>query len=176
MRTSYKVFDPDYPYFITSTIVDWKPVFISDKYYYILIDNLNFYSSKYSIEVFAYVFLDNHFHLICRCKDLEKAIQSFKSFTAKKIINLLIEDNRIDLLNHFCENKKGYKYDSKYQVWQEGYHPKEMINEKVFYQKIEYIHNNPVRRGIVEDPAEYRYSSAKCFLDGIESEVKITRL
>ena len=65
--------------------------------------------------------------------------------------------------------KLAHKTKSKYQFWQEGSHPQEVTNEEMLIQKIEYIHNNPVRREYVDDPKCWRYSSARNYegLDGL---------
>ncbi len=59
--------------------------------------------------------------------------------------------------------KLRHKTDQKYQLWQEGSHPQIMEDEGVLRQKIEYIHNNPLRRGYVDDALDWRYSSARCY-------------
>jgi hypothetical protein len=51
-------------------------------------------------------------------------------------------------------------------VWQEGYHPQMITREDVFKQKVEYIHNNPVKRGFVEEVEHWIYSSANNYLCG----------
>ena len=59
--------------------------------------------------------------------------------------------------------KLRHKLDQKHQLWQEGSHPQAIKTEAMMLQKIEYIHNNPVRRGYVDDPTHWRYSSARCY-------------
>jgi putative transposase len=164
MRSRYKIICLESTFFVTSTIVDWIPVFMSDKYYSIVINNLKFYQSKYNLIIFAYVIMKNHFHLIFSNKNISKTMQSFKKYTAKEIIeNLKIEDNK-KLLTKFELARKDYKTTSKHQVWQEGFHPKEILTEKELWQKINYIHMNPVVKGLVEKPEDWKYSSAKDFL------------
>ncbi len=118
----------------------------------------------------------NHFHLVCRCPNLKEAIQSFKSYTAKEIINELENDNKYELLKLLEIFKLKHKSGSKYQIWQEGYHPKQIIDSKSLVQKINYIHHNPVRKGLVSNPTDWKYSSAKYILEDDYSEIKITRI
>ena len=59
-----------------------------------------------------------------------------------------------------------------YQVWQEGSHPQEIYGEKMLIQKIEYIHNNPVRRGYVDEAGYWRYSSARTY-EGMEGLLEV---
>ena len=61
-------------------------------------------------------------------------------------------------------HKQPYKTDQEYQLWQEGSHPKAIVSEAMLRQKLEYIHNNPVRRGYVDDPAHWRYSSYRDYV------------
>jgi putative transposase len=166
MRTRYKISDKETVYFITSTIVDWKEVFKSDNYFDILINSLNFKRKDSELKLFAYVFMRNHIHLILCCNDIIKFVKELKSFTARQIIKQLEIDNEKELLNHFIQNKKIYKTDSKYQIWQEGFHPELICNLNTFRQKAEYIHNNPVRKGYVLKPELWKYSSATNYLLG----------
>ena len=57
--------------------------------------------------------------------------------------------------------KLAHKTDRTYQLWQEGSHPEQILNETMMREKLEYLHHNPVRRGYVEDPRHWRYSSAR---------------
>lgn len=164
MRSRYKIACPKSTFFITSTIVEWVPVFTSEKYYNIIINNLKFYQINYKLIIFAYAILDNHFHLIISNENVSKTMQSFKKYTAKEIIENLKNDGRIDILKKFEYAKKDYKTTSKHQIWQEGFHPKEIFNEKELWQKIKYIHMNPVRKGLVEKPEDWKYNSAVDYL------------
>ena len=105
--------------------------------------------------------MPDHFHMICSCNKLKIAIQSFKSYTAKEILRQLISEGNINILKKLYENKPEYKIESKYQVWLENYHPQEIKDYAMLKQKIEYIHNNPVRKGLVEYQEDWEYSSAK---------------
>jgi hypothetical protein len=58
-------------------------------------------------------------------------------------------------------HKAPHKSDQRYQLWQEGYHPQLIQGEAMLEQKLQYIHNNPVARGYVEDAIHWRYSSAR---------------
>ncbi|MEO8666858.1 MAG: transposase [Ignavibacteria bacterium] len=175
MRTSYKILNPEFPYFITSTIVNWLYIFTHEKYFDLLFNNLCFYQDKYELDIIAYVIMKNHFHLICKGRQLEKAIQSLKSYTAKLIIKELKKDKSNSVLEKLRNYKPSYKNESQYQVWQEGYHPQEMVNKYILMQKIEYIHFNPLRKGYVEKAEHWKYSSAGFYLDGRESKLRITR-
>jgi REP element-mobilizing transposase RayT len=104
--------------------------------------------------------MENHLHFIAASKELRKELGDFKSFTARKIIDLLEERKSAGPLELLERYKLNHKKDRQYQLWQEGSHPEEIISEEMMIKKIEYIHNNPVRRGYVDNPTDWRYSSA----------------
>ena len=105
--------------------------------------------------------MENHLHLIASSEQLSKEIGDFKSFTARKIIDLLVETNAQHFLRQLAFHKLPHKMDRPYQFWQEGSHPQLIQDENMMRQKIVYIHENPVRRGYVEEPTHWRYSSAR---------------
>jgi len=84
-----------------------------------------------------------------------------KRHTARHLLNLLQKENVKTILDQLAFYKKAHKTDRTYQVWQEGLQPKLMQSEAMMKSKIEYIHQNPVKRGYVDDAAHWRYSSAR---------------
>ncbi|MGA2297041.1 MAG: transposase [FCB group bacterium] len=166
MRTRYKIFDTKTVYFITSSIVDWCEIFISQKYFDILINALSYKRTESNLKLYAYVFMKNHIHLIISCENIIKFVKEYKSYTAHEIIKQLKLENEIDTLEKFKLSKKSYKEDSNYQVWQEGFHPELIYSMEIFRQKAEYIHNNPVLKGYVLKAEDWKYSSASNYILG----------
>lgn len=82
MRSSYKILNKEGVFFITSTIVDWLPVFTNENYFKILTDSFTFCQKNKSLKIYAYVILDNHFHMITSCEVLSNTIALLKMFTA----------------------------------------------------------------------------------------------
>jgi putative transposase len=164
MRDRYKITERDGIYFITSTIVQWMPVFTTGKYFGIVLDSLKFCRDNKDLKLYAYVILDSHFHLIASAPQLSKAIMALKKFTARNIVDQLKRDNKEWLLSQLAFFKKSYKNRSDYQVWQECLHPVLLSSAEMFNQKIEYIHHNPVKRGLVELPEHWLYSSARNYI------------
>ena len=80
------------------------------------------------------------------------------------------------MLTELAFFKKKHKTSSEYQVWQERTHPKLINNEEVLIQKIEYCHFNPVRRGLVDLPEQWRYSSARNIILNEHSIIQIEKL
>lgn len=164
MRSRYQFENGKGLYFITSTIIEFIPVFTSEEYFQIIANSLSYCRKEKDIEILAYVIMDNHFHLLIYSDGLSNKIKSIKRFTARQIINQSKEDNKDWLLNQFQYYKKKYKKKSKYQVWQEGVHPQLIQNIQMVKQKMEYIHLNPVRRGLIRKPEDWKYSSASNYI------------
>ncbi|NNF95815.1 MAG: transposase, partial [Halobacteria archaeon] len=113
------------------------------------------------LKVYAYVILENHLHLVVQSTQLDRDIARFKSFTSKRLIHYLDENNVRFILEQLEFYKKAHKGDRAYQFWQEGVHPEVIENETMMRQKVEYIHQNPVERGYVDNAVHWRYSSAR---------------
>jgi REP element-mobilizing transposase RayT len=113
-----------------------------------------------------YVILDNHLHLVVAGDKLTDIIRDFKSYTAKLLLARLEQDQKTWVLSQFQYHKQPTKTKSHYQVWQEGFHPQQIISEEMLHQKIDYLHHNPVRIGVVERPEDWVYSSAGDYAGG----------
>ena len=166
MRSRYQIINNSGVYFITSTVIEWIPVFTKREYFDIIVQSLSYCRQNKGLKLFAYVVMDNHIHLIASSDKLSQIIRDFKSYTAREIINTAKIDGRKWLLNQFEFYKKKYKTDCEYQVWQEGFHPQMITEEEVFRQKVEYIHHNPIKRGFVEQAEHWVYSSARNYFAG----------
>jgi putative transposase len=168
-RTRYRIIEPTAVHFLTCTVVNWLPILAKLQPKEIIVDSLRFLQDKDRLVIFAFVIMENHIHLIAQAHNLSEEIGRFKSYTARRIIDLLAADGSIGLLNELKTRKLNHHKDSTYQFWQEGSHPEQVQGRKMMIQKIEYIHNNPVRRGYVDEPIHWRYSSARNYseMDGV---------
>ena len=146
-RSRYRIFETEYPYFMTWTIVGWLPVFTRPEAVEIIFHSWRYLQREREFRLFGYVILENHLHLIASAPELSSVIQSSKSYTAKQIIELLERRAAKVLLRGLRALKLRHKTESEYQVWQEGSHPQQIQNDEMMWQKLEYIHNNPVVRG-----------------------------
>ena len=160
-RTRYRIFDNAYPHFLTCTCVAWLPVFSQPDFAKIIFNSWTFLQRNRNIDILAYVILENHLHWIAVGPELSRCVGNFKSYTARQIIDEMKRRNYATMLQELEFYKARHKQDQEYQLWQEGSHPKQISSDEVMWQKIEYIHNNPLRRGYVDDPVAWRYSSAR---------------
>jgi putative transposase len=165
MSHQYRVRNPEEIYFVTFTIVDWVDVFTRLAYKQLIIESLTYCQQQKGLEVYGYCLMTNHVHLLVSASHpavLPDIIRDFKKHT-KQIIKLIHDEaeSRKDwMLYRFQYNAK---YNSKvqdYKVWQDGYHGIACDNISLLSQKLYYIHNNPVRAGVVTVPEHYVYSSA----------------
>jgi putative transposase len=166
MRSRYTIREPGVPYFITCTVVKWIPLFTRKPYYDILIDSLQFCRQHKGLKIYAHVILDNHLHLVVAGVKLTDIIRDWKSYTARQLIVRLEQDQKTWVLNQFQYYKQPTKTRSAYQVWQEGFHPQQIVSDKMLHQKINYLYHNPVRIGVVARPEDWGYSSARDYVGG----------
>jgi len=88
--------------------------------------------------------------LIAPCENLNHDLSRFKSYTARKCIDLYINQNNEFILKQLAFNKQPHRSNRKYQFWQEGNQPKRFQNDGVMQQKMDYVQINPVRRVYVD--------------------------
>ena len=160
-RSRYRFGECGFPHFLTCTVVGWMPVFTRPETVQILLDSWQFLQDQERMSLLGYVVLENHVHFIASARDLSKEVGDFKSYTARRIVDYLAERHVQGLLDGLEYHKARHKGDRQFQLWQEGSHPKAIETESMLLQKLEYIHQNPVRRGYVSDPTHWRYSSAR---------------
>ncbi len=156
----------EWPQFFTATILNWLPVLDNKENKMIIVDSLSYMARNRRVELNAYVIMRNHIHLIWRPLPLNSltSIQfTFLKFTGQQLKFVLEKTNR-----RLLEQCRVSKCDRNYQIWQRESLSIELFSEKVFKQKLEYIHNNPVNAGICRYPEEYFFSSASFYEYGID--------
>ncbi|MFN0290883.1 REP-associated tyrosine transposase [Pedobacter helvus] len=159
MAFAYQVKDQGAVHFVTFTVHQWADVFTSPIYVDALLESLRYCQKEKGLEIYAWVIMTNHCHFILRAKNenLSDVIRDFKKFTSKSIYNA-IENNPQESRKNWL--LKVLSYEDKIWFWEEGYHGEEIYTQAFFDSKVDYIHQNPVRAGIVEKEEEYLNSSA----------------
>ncbi len=167
MSDRYKIRDKDQSYYITMTTVGWIDVFTRPNQKKMITNSLQHCVQNKGLLIFAYCLMSNHLHMICRAEgaqSLSGILRDFKSYTSKQITKLIEEEpesRREWILSYFTNACENFREDQKYKVWQTGNQAKEIFSSKFMYEKLEYIHNNPVKELIVAEPEEYLFSSAR---------------
>jgi REP element-mobilizing transposase RayT len=167
MSEKYTMRDPEGYYFLTETIVGWVDLFTRKDYSLLITDSLKHCQQNKNLRVHGYCIMHSHLHMIVSTTNqvlLGGIIRDFKSYTARKIIDLIKsipESRREFLLTYFANAARLIKRVDEYKVWQDGSHPVWLQSKEFFRQKLDYIHDNPVEAMIVSKPEDYIFSSAR---------------
>jgi len=169
MSSGYKISEKEGAYFLTFQIVGWVDIFTRKAYRDIVIDSLKFCQKNKSLNIFAYVIMSNHVHIIAQSGNgnLSGFIRDFKSFTGKQFMIEIMKssESRKDWMKRVFEYHGKFKTRQQYQFWTNSNHAVLIFSQKFIRQKVNYIHNNPVKNGLVEKPEDYLYSSARNYAD-----------
>ena len=167
-------------YFVTYSVVDWLPVFVSEAACRIITDSLNYCHENKGLCINAYVIMPTHMHAIVFDKDyqsdrLVQSLADFRKFTGRSLCD-------------FCGNhapkcfsdtlRASATADRERRFWQPSRHPETIETERFWQQKLDYLHLNPCRKGLVLQARYWRFSSAAYYVsDGREScDVRISAL
>ena len=165
MAHRYKVLTGGpYPHLITCSIVRWFPVFTSGEYFRIIVDSLQYLRANRGLAVHAYVIMPTHLHAVVTAlkDDLSAIMRDFKKFTSRLIYEQS-ESSGNALMSWVFRTSVPKGEASRFSVWQDEFHPKVIMSEKTFLQKLECVHQNPGRNGLVLEPENYFYSSAAAY-------------
>ncbi|TAE45957.1 MAG: transposase [Bacteroidetes bacterium] len=169
----YKIWDQHGLNFVTLTVNDWTDVFIRKQYKDILLDSLRFCQAEKGLVICAYVVMSSHVHLAVAASGsltLSDILRDFKKFTSRRILQEIqtggYESRKEWIMERFvCRDNE--KADSQlHQFWKPDNHPIALFTQPVIAQKIDYIHENPVKEGWVERAEHYLYSSASNYATG----------
>jgi len=163
MNTSFPIYHPQ---FFTATILDWKHLLGNDKYKDIIVNSLRYLVNEKRISLYGFVIMSNHIHLIWHPLFVHSPADvqsSFMKFTGNNLKKSVLENDPEQL-----EEFKVNKYDRNFQIWKREPLSVELRTHEVFIQKLDYIHQNPVRAGLCLHPEDYHYSSAKFYNGGTD--------
>ncbi|WP_423147693.1 REP-associated tyrosine transposase [Rubrolithibacter danxiaensis] len=162
----YAIKDQYAVHFITFAVVQWIDVFSRKEYADIVIESLRFCQKNKGLKVHAWCIMSNHLHLIVSTIEpnrLSDVLRDFKKFTSNQIIKAISENSK--------ESRKGWmlwifkkagernKRNEEYQFWQQENHPVQCDTNNIIESKLKYLHENPLRAGLVRYEQNYIYSS-----------------
>lgn len=172
MGFKYKADNPEGIYFTTSTIVQWIDLFTRKELQEVVIDSLNYCQQEKGLIIFAWSLMPSHLHLIAAAKgknSLSDIMRDFKKHTSKKLVKTIEEINESRsswLMSAFEFAGRPDRKIKDFKVWQDGFHPEELITNRFIDQKLDYVHNNAVVAGFVNEPHHYALSSAIDYAGG----------
>ena len=167
MSHKYKIRDQSKLYFITFTVVQWIDVFTRRHYKDLMLDSMKFCIQQKGLELYAYCLMTNHLHMIIGTnkEPIEYIVRDMKRHTSKYLYELIEQDAEESRRAWMCWlfKRAGQQNTANnlHQFWQQGFHPIELSTSRMLEQKLDYIHDNPVEAGFVDEPQDYLYSSAR---------------
>lgn len=149
-------------YFVTYSVVEWLPVFVTESTCRIVAESLTFCHRSKNLRINAFAIMPTHLHLIVFDGDfnnerLAGTLTDFRKFTGRQLSDLCASH----FPACFAETlRMQATTDRERRFWQPSRHPVAIENETFWRQKLDYLHDNPRRKGLVRDPREWRWSSA----------------
>ena len=178
-RKGYIIHNQQEIYYMTFTVVGWIDIFSRQSYRDIVIESFKYCQQKKGLNLHAYVIMSNHVHIIASVKDgftISGFVRDCKKFTSKKILHEIensgIESRKEWMLHQFKYYASLHTRNETYQLWEHDNHPIELSSPAFTRQKIDYIHENPVRAGLVYRAEDYIYSSASNYA-GIDQIIDV---
>ncbi|MBU8934298.1 MAG: transposase [candidate division Zixibacteria bacterium] len=148
--------------FITTTVFEWKPILTQMNVADTIIEEIQKTQSLFQCSMISYVIMPSHIHLLmgfANIDDLSKYMQSFKSITSRRIKRFTLQE--------LAEND--------FKLWKPRFDDLIIQSERQLRIKMEYIHNNPVKAGLVENAEDWPYSSAVDWLTSNGNVIKIDK-
>jgi putative transposase len=172
-REGYAIRDQYAPHFLTFTVCGWIDLFSRKIYRDIVLDAFRYAQNNQQLIIYGYVIMSNHIHLIAKAnenqkKTLSDIVRDFKKFTHRQMLPIIesdIESRRQWMLHQFKYYGKSNPQNELMQIWDNDNHPEICYTNEFTFVKLRYIHENPVRAGIVRKPEDYIYSSASNYAE-----------
>lgn len=180
----YQISDQYATYFLTFTVVGWVDLFTRSACVQILIDSFSYCQKNKGLILYGYVIMGSHLHLLaCAREDssgLSAIIRDFKRHTSTQLLAWMkhnLKESRRDWLDVvFAYHGKFNPNNDVYQIWQQNSRPMICLTPNFTLQKLNYIHQNPVKAGLVYRAEDYRYSSARNYAGFKDTILDVTLL
>jgi putative transposase len=155
-------------FYCTFSIVDWLPVFVSAAACQVIIDSLTYCHRQKGLRINAYVLMPTHlhgifFHESFTAKALEQTLTDFRKFTGRQLADYS-DEHLPRAFSEVLARQAGT--DRERRFWQPSRHPVQLESEEFWQTKLDYLHNNPCRKGLVRQAEHWRFSSAAYWLAG----------
>ena len=169
MSTTRRYFAPDQLQFITSSVYRRLKLFDSNRLRLLFVEVLREYRQEEGFLLAGWVLMPEHFHFLIKPEPAEstsRLLQEFKKRTAQRIVSILGENQG----HAWCRKMLNGLHlpptvhsDSRYRVWERRFYPYGVYSEKKRLEKLNYMHNNPVKRGLVSLPEQWPWSSYRFY-------------
>ena len=159
-------------FYATFSVVGWLPLFVAETACKIVTDSLDFCHRRKGLRGNAYVIMPTHFHAMLfhaefQAKALEQVVTDFRKFTGRRLADFCAQHLTACFKNVLVERAGG---DRERRLWQPTRHPVRNETEPFWQAKIDYLHQKPVRKGLVREATHWRFSSASYWVSGGETD------
>jgi REP element-mobilizing transposase RayT len=170
MAVKYKHSEEFTTYFITFTCYKWLSLFETTNGYDIVYSWFNILKED-GVHIIGYVIMPNHVHAIIHFPSsgysLNKIMSNAKRFMAYEIVNRLEKSNNEEMLQVLASNltSREIAKGQKHKVFKDSFDAKAIYSDKFLFQKLDYIHGNPVKGKwtLAKDNVSYEHSSASFY-------------
>lgn len=169
--------DPGHSHELTFSCYHRFPFFKAERTCYWLADSINAARIKYDFEVWAYVIMPDHIHLVIHPRLADYDIASIRQAIKEPVARLALawlEENAPEWIPKLTVQKSGR---ARRHFWQTGGgYDRNITEPSTLAAMIEYIHLNPVRKGLVEQAIQWKWSSAAWLLGVGASPLHLDRV
>ena len=160
MTNRFRISHDSQVLYITVVTKDRLPVFRTDRMKEVVCGALEEARRSAGFLLFAYVIMIDHMHLLTSCPATKSdVLRVLKGITARRVIDHLKKNNYLRSLAKLQHQERDRNY--RYSLWQTEKNVSPIFSEGMFMEKLNYIHQNPVRAGLVQQAIDYRWSSAR---------------
>ncbi|MCX6827078.1 MAG: transposase [candidate division Zixibacteria bacterium] len=161
IKTCKRFNTPFHAHELTFSCLNRRPFLSQTKPCLFLIESIIMAKSKHHFALWAYVFMPEHIHLLIwpneEAYSISAIMHSIKQSTSRKAFIYLRKNNPAGL-KHFVTGQK----NTPYRFWMDGSgYDRNIFSNEAIKSSIDYIHNNPVKRGLVSAPGDWQWSSYK---------------
>lgn len=162
--------------YVTASVNKFKDIFKEKSYLDIILENIRFYRRKYGFKLLAYVIMPDHLHLLFVPQqnrvEVSNMMSDFKRVTTRLLSTQMEKDKKTKWLQTFKMDMPSKK-NGEYQIWQKRSDDLTIYSLTMAKAKMNYIHNNPVRKGLVKKAEDYLYSSARNYVLKDHTVIKV---
>ena len=162
-------------YDLTTSVVEWLPVFVSQASCQIVTESLSFCHRVKQLRVNAYAIMPTHLHMIVFDADgdserLGRTLTDLRKFTGRQLSDYCAQHAP----RYFAETLRAQAVaDRERRFWQPSRHAEAIRGERFWRQKLDDLHANLCRKGLVLSPEHWRYSSARWHISGDSQPVDV---
>lgn len=166
MGEAYRISDQNAIHFLTFTVIDWMDVFTRKEHKLVVVESLNHCVAQKGLVVHGWVLMSNHLHLLARAREgarLSDVVRDVKKFTSRKVREIVqtpVESRQHWLLDRMAFRARQSNRADEFKLWESVNHAEWVQSTWFMEQKLNYIHQNPVRQMVVTRAEDYLFSSA----------------